>query len=40
MIEGAPITYGIVRPPLSNKPQMIAYWVDFGLFFTDPNPIA
>ena len=30
MIEGALITCGI----------MIAYWIDFGLFFTDPNPVA
>jgi MFS family permease len=30
MIEGALITGGI----------MIAYWVDFGLYFADPNPVA
>jgi MFS family permease len=30
MIEGALITCGV----------MIAYWIDFGLYFTDPNPVA
>lgn len=30
MIEGALITCGI----------MIAYWIDFGMYFTDPNPVA
>ena len=30
MIEGALITCGI----------MIAYWIDFGLYFLDPNPVA
>ena len=30
MIEGALITGGI----------MIAYWIDFGLYFTDPSPVS
>lgn len=30
MIEGALITGGI----------MIAYWIDFGFFFFDPNPVS
>lgn len=30
MIEGALITCGV----------MIAYWIDFGLYFADPNPVA
>ncbi len=30
MIEGALITCGV----------MIAYWIDFGLYFTDPSPVS